>query len=292
MTNADVILSRLLAEIRSNPADDAPRYLCADRLEELGLTDRADFLRLQLELAHPASLTVDMEAVRDHAHFDGRVFRMSFTNDWLTTGDHLIIRRRWGKDEYYLIQQVRINRSSESETWEATITACAPAPAYTRGYERDRLRRLEKELLRKLHAQAVQISDPPLSTPILEDPLVVVQNNLLHYWRGFLDKVDVSEELWLLDAGKVIAMNHPVTNITLTDRMPRQWQSIYPASSGVAWLARPDHAHPEGHEYLAKTLFDCLADGVINPTHGWREYLSKDAAQSSLSQACIRWARS
>jgi uncharacterized protein (TIGR02996 family) len=42
-----------LATILEHPDDDAPRLVFADWLEEQGATDRAEFIRVQMELAHP-----------------------------------------------------------------------------------------------------------------------------------------------------------------------------------------------------------------------------------------------
>ncbi len=44
-------LRALLAECRANPAEDLPRLVLADWLDERGESDRAQFIRLQLELA-------------------------------------------------------------------------------------------------------------------------------------------------------------------------------------------------------------------------------------------------
>ena len=44
-------LRALLAECRANPAEDLPRLVLADWLDERGEADRAQFIRLQLELA-------------------------------------------------------------------------------------------------------------------------------------------------------------------------------------------------------------------------------------------------
>ncbi|HLW64543.1 MAG TPA: TIGR02996 domain-containing protein, partial [Gemmataceae bacterium] len=50
MTEADAFLATIL----ENPDDDAPRLVFADWLDEHGETDRAEFIRVQIELAHDA----------------------------------------------------------------------------------------------------------------------------------------------------------------------------------------------------------------------------------------------
>jgi uncharacterized protein (TIGR02996 family) len=42
-----------LADIDANPEDDRPRLVFADWLEDHGDPDRADFIRVQCELAQP-----------------------------------------------------------------------------------------------------------------------------------------------------------------------------------------------------------------------------------------------
>ena len=44
------IWPHLLAAIKANPADDLPRLVCADFLEENGEPERAEFVRVQCEI--------------------------------------------------------------------------------------------------------------------------------------------------------------------------------------------------------------------------------------------------
>ncbi len=54
-------LLALLAECRCRPADDLPRLVLADWLDENGQPERAEFVRVQVEVAHP---TADVDRIR------------------------------------------------------------------------------------------------------------------------------------------------------------------------------------------------------------------------------------
>jgi uncharacterized protein (TIGR02996 family) len=65
MSDADA----LLAAIRAAPDDDAPRLIYADWLEEHGQTERAEFIRIQCELARIDSPTLkqrEAELLAEH----------------------------------------------------------------------------------------------------------------------------------------------------------------------------------------------------------------------------------
>jgi uncharacterized protein (TIGR02996 family) len=64
----------LLAAIRATPDDDAPRLVYADWLEEHGQPERAEFIRVQCELARHESPTLrQREAELHHDSFAGPV---------------------------------------------------------------------------------------------------------------------------------------------------------------------------------------------------------------------------
>lgn len=54
-------LVALLAACRARPADDLPRLVLADWLDENGQSERAEFVRIQVEVSHP---TADVERIR------------------------------------------------------------------------------------------------------------------------------------------------------------------------------------------------------------------------------------
>lgn len=61
MTPAPPELVALLAACRARPADDLPRLVLADWLDENGQPERAEFVRLQVEVSHPSA---DVERIR------------------------------------------------------------------------------------------------------------------------------------------------------------------------------------------------------------------------------------
>src|SRR5215218_7287428 len=65
----------LLAAVLASPADDAPRLVLADWLDEHGQPDRAEFIRLQCELNRSKN---------EHARF-GRSYLLADYR-WLTGG--------------------------------------------------------------------------------------------------------------------------------------------------------------------------------------------------------------
>jgi uncharacterized protein (TIGR02996 family) len=85
-----------LAAIRAAPEDDAPRLVYADWLDEHGQSERAEFIRVQVELARRES--ADLRAreaellARHHDDFAGRLlapgFRFRFGRGFITGFGH------------------------------------------------------------------------------------------------------------------------------------------------------------------------------------------------------------
>lgn len=73
----------LLAAIRAQPDDDAPRLAYSDWLEQQGDADRAEFLRIQITRAHlpPFALAADLERRQQHL--------FNRHPEWLTEADPL-----------------------------------------------------------------------------------------------------------------------------------------------------------------------------------------------------------
>lgn len=61
MTPASPEMVALLAACRARPADDLPRLVLADWLDENGQPERAEFVRIQVEVSHP---TADVARIR------------------------------------------------------------------------------------------------------------------------------------------------------------------------------------------------------------------------------------
>ena len=58
MNSVSPELIALLAACRARPADDLPRLVLADWLDENGQSERAEFVRIQVELSHPTADTL------------------------------------------------------------------------------------------------------------------------------------------------------------------------------------------------------------------------------------------
>lgn len=103
MTAADPTLDGLLAGILEHPGEDDRRLIYADRCEELGLYERAEFVRAQVELASPrpwskGHTVCHHEKPQDFCccSCDGCVFRVR-TRDLLAADGPPILgaRTRW-----------------------------------------------------------------------------------------------------------------------------------------------------------------------------------------------------
>ena len=70
MTAPPPELAALLAACRARPADDLPRLVLADWLDEHGQPERAEFVRVQVELSHP---TADTERTALLKHTERRL---------------------------------------------------------------------------------------------------------------------------------------------------------------------------------------------------------------------------
>ena len=64
VTPAPPELVALLAACRARSADDLPRLVLADWLDENGQPERAEFARIQVEVSHPSADGVRMEKLK------------------------------------------------------------------------------------------------------------------------------------------------------------------------------------------------------------------------------------
>lgn len=78
VTPASPELVALLAACRARPADDLPRLVLADWLEENGQPERAEFVRIQVEVSHP---TADVERIRGLKKREAELLA-EHENDW------------------------------------------------------------------------------------------------------------------------------------------------------------------------------------------------------------------
>lgn len=86
----------LLAAIRQAPDDDAPRLIYADWLDEHGQPERAEFIRVQIELAQKESPSLrkrEAELLEEHhdlfaGAFKSADFRLRFKRGFITSFGH------------------------------------------------------------------------------------------------------------------------------------------------------------------------------------------------------------
>jgi uncharacterized protein (TIGR02996 family) len=78
VTPAPPELVALLAACRARPADDLPRLVLADWLNENGQPERAEFVRIQVEVSHP---TADVERIRRLKRREAELLA-EYENDW------------------------------------------------------------------------------------------------------------------------------------------------------------------------------------------------------------------
>lgn len=92
----------LLHAIGEHPEEDTPRLMYADWLEENGEPERADFVRVQVELARPGLSGAErMPLVRKHVHY-----LTNFVREWKTQLPQLD-GIEWGDFNRGLIEEVQ-----------------------------------------------------------------------------------------------------------------------------------------------------------------------------------------
>lgn len=118
MTSASAEMLALLDACRAAPADDTPRLILADWLEERGESDRAAFLRAQVELSHP---TADAARTRHLKDLEKELV-MRNAEEWV--GDLYRIAATAGRRSAY---------SSEVQELAAILNSQHPAIRFHRG---------------------------------------------------------------------------------------------------------------------------------------------------------------
>jgi len=118
MTTASSEMLALLNACRAAPADDTPRWILADWLEERGESDRAAFLRAQVELSHP---TADVARTRQLKDLE-KALLFANAEEWL--GDLYRIAATAGR---------RLQYSSEVQELTAILDSRHGAVRFHRG---------------------------------------------------------------------------------------------------------------------------------------------------------------
>ncbi len=105
--------------------------------------------------------------------------------------------------------------------------------------------------------------------------------------RGFVSRVSLSCKVFMQHAGALFA-EHPITEVRLTDRTARHGLPFPPLHFGWQIL---QVIQPATANYMIPTeIFSRMVEtgGLSN----WRHYVGVDAANTSLSAACVSYGRS
>jgi uncharacterized protein (TIGR02996 family) len=246
----------LLAAILDNPADDGPRLVYADWLEETGgqaERERAEFIRVQVALARA-------EAV------EGRPEPGPGLAGWL----------------------LGLHRETQTVRAFMGLTGC-DCEAYLRQREKELLRMHGTDWFRADRGMAPGAPVERNAWSFRPTASMMPARYWLGYKRGLLGRYDGSLADWL-DHGPAIVRAYPMQRVELIDRQPCDR-----VADGVSWVDRlgPRADPPIAPQYLPSDLF-ALLDGY-DDDEGMlatvRVYHSEQAARDALSAACLRLAR-
>jgi uncharacterized protein (TIGR02996 family) len=168
-----------LAAIRAAPADDLPRLVLADRLDEWGEHDRAELIRLQVRMAHQE--TVDGDGSAWCSRCENYAWPEKFT--------------RWCRGEVCRLRRrvVALFARHRSE-WVKSAFAHA----------------------HDAHTRYVTGPDFRPTPPLEEGPFLwLFRRELAAFRRGFVDRVTCPSAAWL-PHGDAILAREPVTTVRLT----------------------------------------------------------------------------
>lgn len=290
MNPIDETAAQLLIAIRDNPDDDTPRLVYADRLDELGDHDRAEFVRTQVEasrLCLPGSEADPRNGIRTAA--DG-----SLVYDSPPALARPALARLWSlqKRESALLaahpewSSVPCPGCKESRR----VQGCNPPNCSTCGGSGDLLR-----------------YRVPESAGGITDVYPV------EFRRGFLEVVTVptlGEAVWRWDVtgGRYESATHWLPNdwgravvaavptlreVRVADRSPfhSQYdsggQQYPPGHSGGLWF---DADITTAFSHLGPAVFGKLKGGILTNPH-CREYPTPEGALSALGPAVCDWLR-
>lgn len=276
LTDADALLSSILA----NPADDAPRLVYADWLDENGQPDRASFIRVQCELARIGHNHPNLEWLKDNR--DNNPCRQcSPLHDrerelWLLVGRAIADE---ASKAIGLRVTVAVNEVGGLAFWEGNTATW-------------------QAVVRRGFVAAVSL---PLQTWIggecgtcngagdvgtLGGRMGCPTCSTSHDRRGTGRTVGI---------GPTLARSQPVTAVRLVDREPRQ--SVKEDGRGLVWAWWREGNGGVPIACIPEPLWGCLLDVV----ESWRtiprdritvlDWPTRDEADVALSAACLALAR-
>jgi uncharacterized protein (TIGR02996 family) len=252
--DADPVLDMLLRDVIAHPDDDGPRLAFADRLEETGAGDgRAEFIRVQCELARPA-------------------------------------RCEWEAEDGAPCSQYNACRSSgRLQLWCPTCAAREKALPQLRHRERWLLAALREALTAELptsrpecHAWGLYLER---HADGIDDEFAV------GFARGFAAVVTLPCAAWARH-GPALVGAAPLTLVTLSDKEPTGYPASEAVKTHWRWFdgSRADGPDSRDPDELPSALWPFYAAEMTRRRQTW-EHPGRADAGSCLSAACLAWAR-
>jgi len=264
----DETLASLTMDVIANPKDDLPRLVMADRLDELGQTERAEFIRVGVQIA-------------------------KWGCDFKQTAEQPGWKHNCGTDEkgYWLCQPLRFRERELLEAHEVDFLAGAPlfsvgwqanstwVPEADWTWERGFVSRVELPLRWWVGGECQHcvriIPGLPTQRPANLNPCDVCGGT------GIIPRI-----------GPEVVKAHPVEYVRLTDREP------YWNGRGYCWY-HADRLRPSDDVPECATLPPDLWPLLVH-THGIKTAVADryfgwdgtDAAHNALSAAALEHARS
>jgi uncharacterized protein (TIGR02996 family) len=257
MTPSDELA--LLRTICEQPDCDVPRLVYADWLDEHGQHDRAEFIRLQIELTgrpltgHDLDRTKSPTYVGRNAEFPclpncSRCDRDRKQNR-MTMLYHRGVRPHFG----YEIKSNWLDDCHNAEVYPLSITR--------RGFG-DEIRCTLAEFMGGRCSQC----------------------RLRGRYCGECYGTTVVPGL-----ARTLFSTHPITRVVLTDQEPSEWGAE--DLMWWVWTVR-DKEQQQIPSDLPREIFACLQGGVLNLDNWNRRYPTRESAQQALSIAAVNYGRS
>jgi uncharacterized protein (TIGR02996 family) len=243
-----------LADICASPADDTPRLVYADWLNENGQGERAEFIRVQVELAKARAVVEVVEG--GFLFYAGRRF-----------DGPAVIEEGAGRDLLPLRLRARELLKAHEDGW---LEGLLPG----------------LELLNLL--------DDDERGPGAEwwDGKARLETH--HAWRrGFVAEVSLTLADWLAH-GPALVRAAPLERVRLSDREPQDYHNNVPVLNRgrlYGWYRALDVPAELLPHTLPNKLWTLVARAAGCQRHGrWADFRTPEGAVDALSVACIDWA--
>jgi uncharacterized protein (TIGR02996 family) len=279
-----------LAAIIASSKDDAPRLIYADWLEEQGNSQRAEFIRVQCELAQIGrERKLVKGTIRAKKDGSGYRFWQSHENEEqarivLHPGDRIDVEAwgpRTGSEEkcsgLLVLGEVSHNLAEYLLKRDALSIPYPVARAKTLlAWEHEQFA-FHQDVIQKWLGVPGFINYASHETPQVTD-------NFIMWSRGFPRSTTVTERNWI-ELGPALVRVAPLEEVRLIDkRASRQ---------GIRWFDESmlPH-HPDDEEWdlddIDRRIFEFLPG---EDDMGWKTFSSPADALEALSQACLAYAR-